>query len=461
MAQFHLTPNSVQEVLESHDEDVIVTNHEGIIVKATRISGDRYGIEAEDLIGKSVYDLEKKGIFSPAITPLVLKEKKKVVRIQKTKSGAKILITGMPFFNYQGEVDYVISYSYDVSELLVIQDYMKEIDYEMSKAQEEVQYLRRQLFTKKEFIIKSKSTTEAFKTAHRIASLDVSVVLYGEQGTGKTTIAKEIHKDSKRSNGAFMEVDCATIPESLLLSELVGEEENGKGTHTGLLAIAEGGTLFFKNIDRMTLYLQTKLLKILKERRFQPLGSDSYYSMNVRFISSTETNLQSSVDNQSFLNELYYLLNIVPIHLLPIRERIEDVSALIYHFLQVFCNKYHTEKMLTDRVFAQLLQFEWKGNIQELRYVMERLVVQSEGENIDIQALPHEYRLQEDELQEFNFEGETLPHILEQVEMQVINRAKNRYRTTTEMAKILGISQPSVVRKLKKYKNANTEIEIE
>ncbi len=457
MAQFHLTPNSVQEVLETHDEDVIVTNHEGIIMKATRISGQRYGIEAEDLIGKSVYELEKEGVFSPAITPLVLKEKKKVVRIQDTKSGSKILITGMPFFNFNGDVDYVISYSYDVSELLVIQDYMKEIDYAISKAQEEVQYLRRQMFTKKDFVMRSKRTQEAFTTAHRVAGLDVSVVVSGEQGTGKTTLAKEIHKESTRSNGPFIELDCATVPESLLLKELVGEQAVEQPVVLGLLGIAEGGTLFLKNIDRLALHLQTKLVKILKEERFQPFGSDVYRSLNARLISSTESNLQEAVTQRTFLSELYYLLNIVPIQLNPLRERIEDVSALISYFLQTFTVKYKTKKMITDEVFAQLLQLEWKGNIQELRHVVERMVVHSEGEVIGVHDLPLEYRISDDEFSEFNFEGETLPDILEQVEMQVIWRAKKRYRTTTEMAKILGISQPSVVRKLKKYTQTESD----
>lgn len=457
MAQFHLTPNSVQEVLETHDEDVIVTNHEGIIMKATRISGQRYGIEAEDLIGKSVYELEKEGVFSPAITPLVLKEKKKVVRIQDTKSGSKILITGMPFFNFNGDVDYVISYSYDVSELLVIQDYMKEIDYAMSKAQEEVQYLRRQMFTKKDFVMRSKRTQEAFTTAHRVAELDVSVVVSGEQGTGKTTLAKEIHKESTRSNGPFIELDCATVPESLLLKELVGEQVAEQPVVLGLLGIAEGGTLFLKNIDRLALHLQTKLVKIVKEERFQPFGSDVYRSLNARLISSTESNLQEAVTQRTFLSELYYLLNIVPIQLNPLRERIEDVSALILYFLQTFTVKYKTKKIITDEVFAQLLQLEWKGNIQELRHVVERMVVHSEGEVIGVHDLPLEYRISEDEFSEFNFEGETLPDILEQVEMQVIWRAKKRYRTTTEMAKILGISQPSVVRKLKKYTQTESD----
>ncbi|WP_025783599.1 sigma 54-interacting transcriptional regulator [Sporosarcina sp. D27] len=458
MAQFHLTPNSIQEVLETHDEDVIVTNHEGIIMKATRISGHRYGLEAEDLIGKSVYELEKEGIFTPAVTPLVLKQKKKIVTIQKTASGSKILITGMPFFNYNGDVDYVISYSYDVSELLVIQDYMKEIEYEMAKVQEEVQHLRRQMFTASEYIMRSKCTQEAFSTARRVASLDVPVVLYGELGTGKTTIAKEMHKESMRSNGPFIEFDCATIPESIFLKELVGEQSSDTITVPGLLSIAEGGTFFLKNVDRMSLHLQAKVAKIFKEERFQPLGCEFSIPLHVRIICSSETDLQRAVSEKKFLGELYYLLNIVPITLKPLRDRIEDVSALISHFLQTFSAKYKTEKMMTDLVFTQLLQLEWRGNIQELRHVIERLVVHSVGEVIDTHDLPHEYRLPEDDFSDFTLVGETLPVILEQVEMQILNRAKKRYKTTTEMARILGISQPSVVRKLKKYTQTEENI---
>ncbi|MFJ7934668.1 sigma 54-interacting transcriptional regulator [Sporosarcina sp. NPDC096371] len=455
MAQFHLTPNSVQEILETYDEDVIVTNREGIIIKATRISGQHYGIEAEELIGKSVYDLQSAEIFSPAITPLVLQQKKKVVTIQTTPSGAKVLITGMPFFNENGEVEFVISYSYDVSELLVIQEYMKELEFEMSKVQEELHLLRKKSLSTSGLTIESKDTEEAYTVAYKAAPLDVSVILYGEQGTGKTTMAKEIHKESSRSNGPFIELDCATIPESLFDKELFGEQIGvGKSSSIspGLLSIAQGGTLYLKKIDRLPLHLQAKLLKTLKEDSFKPLGSAKLHTQDIRLISSTETELsQATFDNQ-FLKELYYFLNIIPIHLQPLKNRKEDVSAFIAYFLHYYSKKYNSKKLLSDSVFNLLLKLEWKGNIHELRNVVERIVVQSTDEIIGINDLPPEYRIQfEEGLTDIDLDGQTLTNILENVEMKVLNNARQRYKTTTEMAKILGISQPSVVRKLKKY----------
>jgi transcriptional regulator with PAS, ATPase and Fis domain len=455
MAQFHLTPDSVQEVLEMHDEDVIVTNRDGIIIKATRISGQHYGIEPEELIGNSVYDLQLKGIFSPAITPIVLHRKKKVITIQETPSGAKVLITGIPFFNAQGEIEYVISYSYDVSELLVIQEYMKELEFEMAKVKEELHMLRRHTLSTNGLTIKSKSTREAYAMARNAAPLDVSVILYGEHGTGKTTMAKEIHKESSRALEPFIELDCATIPESMFDQELFGHQTRAGQTATispGLLSIAEGGTLFLKNIDRLSLHLQAKLLKTLKDEHFRPLGSKETRLLNIRLISSAETDLMQKVTENRFINELYYFLNIVPIQLQPLASRKEDVSVLISHYLHRFSNKYQLEKLLSDNIFKQLLQLDWKGNIHELRNVMERVVVQSSEKIIRINDLPPEYRIQlEDDISNIDYDGQTLSNILETVEMKVLNKARQRYRTTTEIAKILGISQPSVVRKLKKY----------
>lgn len=455
MAQFHLTPNSKQEILETYDEDVIVTNREGIIIKATRISGQHYGIEAEELIGKSVYDLEASKIFSPAITPLVLQQKKKVVTIQQTPSGAKVLVTGMPVFNENGDVEFIISYSYDVSELLVIQEYMKELEFEMSKVQEELHLLRKKSLSTTGLIIESNETQEAYAIAHKVAPLDVSVILHGEQGTGKTTMAKVIHKASTRTNGPFIEVDCATIPASMFDKELFGEQigvGQSSSISPGLLSIAQGGTLYVKKIDRLPLHLQAKLFKTLKEGSFKPLGSTLSFSLDIRIISSSETDLLQATSDNRFLKELYYLLNIIPIHLQPIQNRKEDVSALIVHFLDYFSKKYKTKKFLSDNVFRLLLKFEWKGNIHELRNVIERIVVQSTEEIIGIHDFPHEYRMQlEEGFNEIDFTGQTLPSILENVEMKVLNNVRQRYKTTTEMAKILGISQPSVVRKLKKY----------
>jgi len=168
-------------------------------------------------------------------------------------------------------------------------------------------------------------------------------------------------------------------------------------------------------------------------------------------ISSTEKTLPEAVSEKAFHQDLYYLLHIVPIHLKPLRDRKEDLSALISSYINQFSTKYNTVKKLADDVFIQLLHLDWLGNHGELLNVMERLVVQSSSTTITADDLPPEYRKEVgDDLSMFHLEGQSLPHILESVEMKVLRNAQIRYRTTTEIAKFLGISQPSVVRKLKK-----------
>lgn len=450
MTGFFLHPNSKEEIIDSYEEDIIVTNNAGFIVKASQISGRHYGIQAEELLGKSVYDLEKRGIFSPAITPLVLRQKKKVVVIQTTTTGQKVLITGMPFFNEVGDVEFVLSYSYEVSELLVIHEYMKELEQEMLLTKEELSLLRKEHLTIDGLTIENRSTRIAFETARNAAPHDVSVILYGEQGTGKSTLAKVIHNESARKNGPFIEVDCETIPEAMFERELLGGRFEQK--ETGLLTLACGGTLYLKGIDQLSIHLQGKLSKILKERQYTPIGEEIALSLDVRLISSSEKGLTEAVSTNGFHKDLYYTLHIVPIQLKPLRDRKGDSSALISSYLKQFSTKYHKVKELSDDVFHQLLHLEWPGNHNELINVMERLVVQSPSTIITAKDLPPEYRKETDEdLSMIHLEGQTLPSILENVEMKVLRDAQLRHRTTTEIAKYLGISQPSVVRKLKKY----------
>ncbi|WWS86393.1 sigma 54-interacting transcriptional regulator [Sporosarcina psychrophila] len=450
MTGFFLHPNSKEEIIDSYDEDIIVTNHAGIIVKASQISGRYYGIRAEDLLGKSVYDLEKRGIFSPAITPLVLLQKKKVVVIQATPSGRKALITGVPFFNESGEVEFVLSYSYEVAELLVIQEYMKELENEMSLAKEELSLLRKENLTIDGLTMENRTTRIAYETARNAAALDVSVIFYGEQGTGKTTMAKFIHNESKRKNGPFIEIDCETMPEAMFERELFGGEFEQRVT--GLLTLAHEGTLYLKGIDKLSVHLQGKVANVLKERRFTPINATTFFPLDVRLISSAENALTESIAVKKFHQDLYYMLHIVPIHLKPLRERKEDLSALISIYLSQFSIAHTTTKKLSDDVFNQLLLLDWHGNHGELKNVIERLVVQSTSPIITAKDLPPEYRKKtDDDLSIIHLEGRTLPSILDDVEMKVLRDAQERYRTTTEIAKFLGISQPSVVRKLKKY----------
>ncbi len=445
MTGLYFHPNMQQEIIDTTEEDIIITNHLGIIVKASEISGRHYGIEPRELLGQSVYDLERDDIFSPAITPLVLKQKKKVVVVQTTPDGQKVLITGIPIFNEVNEIEFIISYSYEISDLLIIQDYLKDLEYEMLLAQEELTLLRKENLVFDGLIIESRSTRQAYESAHKSSPVDVSVIIYGEYSTGKSTMAKFIHAKSKRSKGPFIEIDCETIPEALFEQNLFGVTKE----KAGLLALANGGTLFLKGIDKLSPTLQSKLTQVLKKKLYSSLHSNEEMPVDVRVISSSETKL---VELATFQKDLYYLLHIVPIELQALRDRREDLSALILMYIKRFSNKYDVERILSDEVYNHLLHLEWSGNHYELLNVIERMVVQSTNTLIDMTDLPSEYRTETISNQyNIGLEGGSLPSILERVEKNVLINAQKRYKTTTEMAKVLGISQPTVVRKLQKY----------
>jgi len=445
MTGLYLHPNTKQEIIDTAEEDIIVTNHLGIIIKASQISGRHYGIDAKDLLGKSVYDLERDDIFSPAISPLVLKQKKKVVVVQKTPGGQKVLITGIPIFNEVGEIEFIISYSYEISDLLIIQDYLKELKHEMLLAKEELTLLRQENLVFDGLILESRSTRQAYESARKASTVDVSVNIFGEYGSGKSTMAKFIHAESNRSAGPFIEIDCETIPEALFEQKLFGVHDE----KIGLLALANGGTLYLKGVDKLSPILQGKLAQVLKEKHYTSLHSNEQLPIDVRVISSSETKL---IELPSFQKDLYYLLHIVPIELKALRERKEDLSALLLNYVERFSEKYSTERKLSDEVFNHLLHLEWTGNHYELINVIERLVVQSTSTLIKLDDLPSEYRTAiANEQYNIGLEGGSLPSILDSVEKKVLINAQKRYITTTEMAKALGISQPTVVRKLQKY----------
>lgn len=427
-----LLQNTDEEILDTFDEDIIVTTREGKIIKVSQISGKHYGVAPTDLLGKSVYDLEAQGVFSPAITPQVVDKKKKIVTVQNTPSGRKVLITGIPLLNDVGEVEFVISYSYEMSELILMKEYLQNMETEMSKVKSELAYLRDQQLQVDGCIMNSASSRRAVKTAVKVAHLEVPVVIQGERGTGKTTLAKFIHSQNNRNQEAFIEVDCNTIPESVFELSFTALDD-------GYLTLAEGGTLVLNEIDQLSLASQAILFKLLQ-------AQDA-----VRIIAISETSLEEAMTTGTFREDLFYFVHLANIQLKPLRERPEDLDRAISQFLTDLNEKYKEEKHFSDDLYFHLLQQSWDGNFRELRNVLERSFIESEMEWITLNDLPVKYQPDAGERIGIELDGQTLPLILEAVEKKILINAQKRYRTTTEMANVLGISQPSVVRKLKKY----------
>ncbi|MDA5109060.1 sigma-54 interaction domain-containing protein [Brevibacillus thermoruber] len=443
-------------ILQSLKDDLLVTNTDGIIVRATEKTGQIYDVDTKDLIGKSVYDLEKEGLFTPIVTPMVIKERKKITVVQTTNKRKKLLVTGIPVFHPNGELIFIVSYSHDVTELINLQHYLQVLEEDIERVKSELDMLRNKHLHADGIIANSEEMKNVIDTALRVAEVDATILLLGESGVGKSHIAKFIHNHSGRAKGPFIEVNCGAIPDALFEAELFGYESgaftgaNPKGK-MGLAELASGGTLFLDEVGELSLINQVKLLKMIQEKRFFRLGGTREREADFRLIAATNRDLEAAVIEKTFREDLYFRLNVVPITIPPLRRRTEDILPLIQYFLSQFEQKYNRKRTLDEAVIHRLIYYEWKGNVRELINVIERLVVTSSSPVVTVDLLPEYINRRYDQPLFDVHENRPLQDILDHVERQVLLKAKRTHKTTVKMAQALGISQPSVVRKLKKH----------
>ncbi len=313
-----------------------------------------------------------------------------------------------------------------------------------------------------EIIGKSKAMQEVFYIMEMVAESNSNVLITGESGTGKELVARAIHKKSLRNTKPFVIVDCTTIPENLLESELFGHE---KGAFTGaverkvgLFEIANEGTVFLDEIGELPMSLQKKLLRFLQEREIQRIGSNARIKVDVRVISATNRDLEKLVNEGIFREDLYWRLNVVRINLPPLRERKEDIPLLVNHFL----NKYAKENnkqipQLEPEVMDALINYEWSGNVRELANVIERAIVLSPSGIISMKHLPRRII----EKTGWKLYKESSLNLLE-VEKSLILKALNSTGwNQTKAAQILGISRKQLRTKMKHHGLLNGSIEDE
>jgi transcriptional regulator with GAF, ATPase, and Fis domain len=241
----------------------------------------------------------------------------------------------------------------------------------------------------------SSAMQAVYEQVHLVARSRATVLLTGESGTGKELVAKAIHCNSDRGSKAFVRLSCASLPETLLESELFGHEKGAftgaVGRKEGRFELADGGTIFLDEVGEIPLGLQVKLLRVLQEREFERLGGKTTLKVDVRVVAATNRNLAREVREGRFREDLYYRLNVVPIHLPPLRERREDIALLAHHFLRRFCGENQKEiKGFSREALPVLTRYDWPGNVRELENAVERMVVMARGDAIETADLPPE-----------------------------------------------------------------------
>ncbi|MBU8877530.1 sigma 54-interacting transcriptional regulator [Bacillus sp. FJAT-29790] len=443
--------------------NIVITDGCGKVLQASPSCLTIYGMSADDLIGLTVDELERRNIFSPSITKKVLSSRKKVQLMQYTSTGRIVMATALPLFDENGEMIRVISFSHDLTEIENLKVDYEELRTKMEYYQSEIKDLREKEQNFDEVVLKSKEIRHAWQLIQRVAKSDATVVFLGESGVGKNVFARAVHGGSQRQHEVFIEVNCGAIPETLFESEMFGYESGAftganKEGKPGLIELANGGTLFLDEVGELPLALQAKLLKVIQEKKVMRIGSTRSKSIDFRLIASTNQNLEEMVKDGKFRQDLFYRLNVVPITIPPLRERNDDVLMLSDYFLKKFNKKYITDKVFHVTTINELLLYEWPGNVRELENLVERLVVTTESRIIYPHSLPFYTALNshinkhEGTMEKLTEKGMNLQEALVEVEMRWLKRAYRQYKTTYEMAEYLGISQSSVVRKLHKYK---------
>lgn len=456
MLNFHKKniDSELDYILDAIHDDILISDAMGVIIRLSKSFEAMYGVKREDIIGRTVYELEEEGIFKPSITAIVLKTGQKTTMRQKNNIGRDIVVSAVPIKDENGQIINVISFSRDITEYLSLQEQYRELETKIEKFTAEISELRDRVYTEKEIIAESTDMKKVINLALKVAKYDTNVLITGESGVGKTLLARYIHSNSSRSEEAFVEINCGAIPESLIESELFGYEPGSftganKQGKMGLIEIANKGTLFLDEISELSLNLQVKLLKVIQDKVFVKVGGTKEVYVDFCLITATNKNLQDELENHLFREDLFYRINVINIHIPPIRQREKDMIELIRYKMKYFNDKYCEKKYLSPTVYNHLLSYKWPGNIRELENIIERIIITAESEEIREDSLPICILNSNDDLQ--IQESVILADTLKMCEKQQILKAYNKHNTTTGVAKELGISQPTAYRKIKEY----------
>lgn len=362
-----------------------------------------------------------------------------------------------------GAFDYLVKpFNLEEIKLMIIKAFkMRQISAELTVLREETRGKDLQ-----NIVFQSPLMRDVLHLADIVSKNDTTVLLRGESGTGKDLLARYIHANSARSDAPFVKIHCGALPETLVESELFGYE---KGAFTGAAArkygkieLARGGTLFLDEIGEISLATQVKLLRILQDKEFERLGGTETLKTNARFIAATNKNLEEALLKKEFRTDLFYRLNIFPIHLPSLRERKEDLPKLAEHFIRHFCHELGRAELTMSAETVSLLQlYDWPGNIRELENTIERAVILTAGNIITPQVLPQNINKFKGATAEIFTQAESdrsLKDVMGDIEKQIIKKVlKETSGNRSRAADKLGISRRALHYKLVEYQLADEE----
>ncbi|NLU48305.1 MAG: sigma 54-interacting transcriptional regulator [Syntrophomonadaceae bacterium] len=446
-------------IIESSYDGLYITDGKGLTLRINKAIKRMTGLGEEDLVNKTMYELVDKGILSRSASILVLEQRKPITITLTTVTGTNLLVSATPVFDEEGNIFRIVTSVRDVSELNMLKQRVEQL--EGLNAHFEFQMQQMKVKLSGELVFKNPEMEKLIYQALKIAEVDSTVLISGESGVGKERIAEIIQSHSARKNGPFVKVNCTAIPDNLIESELFGYESGAftgarREGKPGLFELAHQGTLLLDEIGDIPLHLQVKLLRAIQEKEIFRVGGTKPIKIDVRIIAVTNKNLDQMVRQGEFREDLYYRLNVIPIHVPSLRERPEDIPLLIRHFLWHFNQRYNYRKEFEPEVIEVLMRYNWPGNIRELENLVERLVVTSSTEKIGLQHLPS-YVFNNNKAPNDQDRPVTVHRIMplkdavEYLEKAMLEKTFSITDSYYKAAKILEVDASTISRKARKY----------
>jgi transcriptional regulator with PAS, ATPase and Fis domain len=454
--------NRLIEIIVDKKTDLVdgfwVNDRYGKVVAVNHVSAKRINSSPKDVVGMNVEDFVHTGVVDKLVTHEVINTKAAVTCLQRLSDGKRLLATGTPLFDHHGEIDLVIVNESEISDASVLPENFKEDRILLHHPREKVSNVLDGSNAYSDLILQSRKIQDVFSRAMRVAAVDSSVLIQGESGIGKTLFAQIIHRGSGRSKSIFNRVDCGAIPESLIESELFGYD---KGAFTGAktegkpgqFEMTEGGTLFLDEVAELSLMVQVKILRFLDDKEVIRVGGTRSKKIDLRILAATNKNLEKMVEQGTFRSDLFFRLNVVPLYIPPLRERVEDIPPLIDFYLSRVNQKYSMQRIILPRVYDYLKRYSFPGNVRELENLVERLVVLSPKKVIGLDDLPSRLLSHDADIKSsYPEDNWNLPQRVADFEREFIIRALTVFGSQRKAAIKIGIEQSTLSRKIKRYK---------
>jgi len=455
-----LTREELMLILNNCFSNIFVTDGEANVIFVNRDAAEVLCAPEEYLLSRNSRDLIKDGVINKSTTINTLETKERTIGTFINKDGKEILSVTTPVFDGDQNIIMCVTYSRSRTDMDMFLDELEKERIRTDRYRNAVDYFDKNKKASNVIVFRSAEMAELCATARLIAPTDSTVMVYGESGVGKEVVANYIHNHSLRKDEIFVPINCAAIPQELLESELFRYEKgaftgaNNKGK-AGLFEIANNGTIFLDEIGELPLNMQSKLLRVLESGEFRRIGSDAEQKTNVRVIGATNRNLLQMTKDKTFREDLYYRLNVLPLHLPALRERKDDIQELADYFLAQYNRKYAKHFRLSEKQRQMLGNYSWPGNVRELRNIIERYVVtgneqiiynlQLEDEVNETSDHPHPVYLSDADQEEIL----PLKQKMEKMEREYIQKVLAEHGNNVQKAAdVLGVHRSLIYRKI-------------